>query len=118
MKVAGWSLVGAGVVAGGLAGYFGQLAKSKADKITEASKMGLPFDPAVEQSGKSANLTAIVLAGAGGACLVTGAILVILGRTPAPATADAQPAQTAHASVSPWITVGGGVVGAGAHLRF
>jgi len=120
LKIAGWSALGAAVVTGGLAAYFGEVAKSKADKISSESRMGISFEPgvaAVEQNGKNANLAAIVLGSASGACLVTGAILLIVGRTPSQ-PAEAPSTQTARATLSPWVSVAGGFVGAGAHLRF
>jgi tetratricopeptide (TPR) repeat protein len=120
-KITGWSLVGAGVLAGGAAGYFGYVAQQKADKISMYAMSNPPivFEQGIaniEQNGKNANLAAIVLASASGAFLITGAILLIVGRTPPPAAAGET--QTAHVSVVPWIGAGAGVVGAGAHLRF
>jgi len=119
LKIVGWSFVGVAAIAGGAAGYFAQVAKDKADKISSLSTMGLTFEPgvaAVERNGKNANLAAIILAGTSGALLATGAILLIVSRSPSAPDGAAPP--SAQASIAPWISVGGGMVGAGAHLRF
>jgi cell division protein FtsN len=119
-KAVGWSLIGAGVLAGGGAAYFAQVGKSKSDKISADSRASTPmtFDPSVEQSGKNANVFAIVLASVAGAAVITGTIVLLTGGSASsePGTASAQ------ATLSPWIGPagpgGGTVVGAGAGLVF
>jgi tetratricopeptide (TPR) repeat protein len=112
-RIVGWSLIGAGVAAGGAGGYFALLAKSKADKLSDASRRGDVFDSALERSGKNANLAAMIFGGAGAATVVAGVIVLVTGDSP---SEEAAPAQTARAEVFPLL--GGGVVGAGAHVRF
>jgi tetratricopeptide (TPR) repeat protein len=114
-KIIAWTLMGVGVVAGGGAAYEAQVAKDKSDKVTAQSRSNPPiaFDPAVEQNGKTANVLAIVLGGVGAAAIITGVVLLITGGSSASPEAATT---TARATVTPW--VGGGVVGAGAELRF
>jgi hypothetical protein len=118
-RIVGWSLIGAGAIAGGAAGYFASVAKSKADKISAESRSDVPlvFDPAVERNGKNANLATIIFASTGAAAVVAGVIVLLTGGSSAP---DGAPAQTARAGLVPRLfpMLGGGVVGAGAHLQF
>jgi tetratricopeptide (TPR) repeat protein len=113
--VIGWCLVGAGVIAGGLAGYEAYVAHQKSEQLTKDSMMMKTFDPALEEDGKNANIAAIVL-GAGGAALgLTGIIILATGggspeQMPKPAT------PVARVSLTPWIS--NGLYGGGARLQF
>jgi hypothetical protein len=118
-RIVGWSLVGVGAAAGIGAVVAGLIAKNKSDKVTNGSQsMGKTmFDPTWESGGKNANRAMIGLAIGGGAAAVAGVILVITASSSSDEAKPAEaPAAAAQAQVAPW--VGGGVVGAGATLRF
>lgn len=105
-------VVGAGGLV--LAGFEGLAASSNADTITAQSKAGKVFDPGVETSGRRENAIAITSAIVGGAALITSAVLLLTG-----SPASAEPAPGTHVSFSPWIVpTAGGLVGAGASLRY
>jgi tetratricopeptide (TPR) repeat protein len=112
-RIIGWSVLGAGVLAGAAAGYEGWTATQKANKVGDQSRANPPqvFDPAVEQNGKTANRWAFIFGGISAALIVGGGLLVVL---PGAQTAESKP--VAIAGVAPLI--GGGVVGAGADFRF
>ncbi len=112
-KVVGWSMIGAGLIADGVAVYEALRAKQKADQLTrDSNDPSHPvFDPSVESAGKSANLAAIVLGISGTAVAVTGAIILMTG-----GSSDAGGTQTARVSFTPWIS--GGLLGGGARLQF
>jgi hypothetical protein len=116
--IVGWSLIGAGVVGGVLAGVFGSQAKDKSDTLTKQSKMNgaVEFDPTVETDGKNANLEMIICAAAGGALAAAGVIVLLTGGSSGEAAAEPAPVSTARATITPWL--GGGIVGAGADFRF
>lgn len=112
-KIVGWSVIGAGVLAGGFAGVFGMIAKGKADDVTKASmNMGV-FNPDDQTDGKNASRMAVGLGIAGGAAVVTGVIILLTGESSSDGAAEA-PVSTAR--VTPWLSPG--VVGAGADFRF
>jgi tetratricopeptide (TPR) repeat protein len=115
-RIVGYSLLG---VAGlGVAGMIwqGNTAREKATKLSDQSKMGAPFDPAVETNGKRANVLAIVSGAVGAAALVAGALVLFT----APSRSDDAPKETARARIKPVIApvLGADVVGAGAAWTF
>lgn len=113
--VVGWAMIGAGVIADGIAIYEGLRAKQKGDELTRLSKMNNQvFDPAIESAGKTANIAAIVLGIGGTALAITGAIVLITSGSSSDAPGAAAP--TAQLRLVPW--VGPGLVGGGASLRF
>jgi tetratricopeptide (TPR) repeat protein len=115
--VVGWAMIGAGVIADGIAVYEGLRAKQKGDELTRLSQMKtmpVPFDPAIESAGKTANIAAIVLGIGGTALAITGAIVLITSG-PSSDVPEAPP-KTAQLRLLPW--VGPGLVGGGASLRF
>jgi tetratricopeptide (TPR) repeat protein len=114
--VVGWSLVGAGLIADGVAAYEGYRARQKGDQLTRDSMMTPPktFDPAVETAGKNANIAAIALGIGGTAVAIAGAIVLITGSSSESTEKPATP--VAHVSVTPWIS--NGLVGGGARLLF
>jgi tetratricopeptide (TPR) repeat protein len=113
--VVGWAMIGAGVIADGIAIYEGLRAKQKGDELTRLSKMNNQvFDPAIESAGKTANIAAIVLGIGGTALAITGAIVLITSGSSSDAP-ERRPA-TAQLRLVPW--VGPGLVGGGASLRF
>jgi hypothetical protein len=124
LKIAGWSLLGGGVLCGAGALVTGLMARSKGQDLTTMSNQGgVVFDPNIEHSGKVLDNVTIGLGIAGGALAVTGAILLVVGSSgssePAPAAAPegAPPATTPPtAMVAPWL--GSGLVGAGAAFSF
>ncbi|HVZ72250.1 MAG TPA: tetratricopeptide repeat protein [Polyangia bacterium] len=118
-RIVGYSCLGVAVAAGVGALVEGLIAKSDANKVTSASQSNgkTAFDPTWESNGKNANTTMIGLAIGAGAAAVAGVILVATSMSGSQDAAS-EPATTpaSSAMVSPWI--GGGVVGAGAALRF
>jgi tetratricopeptide (TPR) repeat protein len=111
-QVVGWSMIGAGVIAGGVAIFEGLRAKQKGDQLTtDSNKDSHPvFDPSVESAGQTANLATIVLGISGTALAITGAVILMTGGS------DAPPTQTARVSFTPWVS--GGLFGGGARLQF
>jgi hypothetical protein len=116
--IVGWSLIGAGVASGVVAGIFGAKAKDKSDQLTSMSKMGgsVEFDATIETDGKNANTTMIICAAGGGALVATGIIILLTGGGSSEAPTESAPVSTARATITPWL--GGGLVGAGADFRF
>jgi tetratricopeptide (TPR) repeat protein len=70
--------VGLGAIAGGIAS--GVLAKQNGDELTQLSRTMGRFSSAKESAGKSDDVAMGVLLGVGGAAVVTGVVLVVLGR--------------------------------------
>jgi tetratricopeptide (TPR) repeat protein len=113
--VVGWAMIGAGVIADGIAVYEGLQAKKKGDELTRQSQMrNVTFDPAIESAGKTANIAAIVLGIGGTALAITGAIILITSGSSSDAP-EAAP-KAARLRLTPWM--GPGLVGGGASLRF
>jgi hypothetical protein len=115
--VVGFAMIGAGVVADGIAVLEGLRAKQKADQLTQDSmKSGMvTFDPGVESAGKTANIAAIVLGIGGTALAITGAIILISGGGSSTSLGET-PTTTAQVTFTPWL--GNGLVGGGARLAF
>jgi len=114
----GWTMVGLGLIADGVAIAEGIHAKSLGDQLTRASNPANPpvFNPSIESSGKTANLVAIICGIAGTAVAVTGGIVLITnGSAGSSRTETAGPA-TASLSFTPWVSPG--LVGGGMGLRF
>jgi hypothetical protein len=108
-------MIGAGVIADGIAVYEGLQAKKKGDELTRQSQMrNVTFDPAIESAGKTANIAAIVLGIGGTALAITGAIILITSGSSSDAP-EAAP-KAARLRLTPWM--GPGLVGGGASLRF
>jgi len=113
--VVGWCLIGAGLIADGVAAYEGYRAKQKGDQLTRDSMNGQVFDPSLETDGKNANIAAIALAIGGTAVAVAGAIVLISsGGSSEQPEKPATP--VARLSLTPWISTG--LVGGGARLQF
>ena len=114
----GWTMVGLGLIADGVAIVEGIRAKNFGDQLTKASNTTNPpiFDPSIESSGKTANLVAIVCGIAGTAVAITGAIVLITNGTSGASRPESAPPETASLSFTPW--VGPGLVGGGMGLRF
>ena len=66
----------AGVIVGGA---MGALAKQASDDLTRASHDGQAYDAAKYHTGHTEQLASSVLFGVGGAALVTGVVVAILG---------------------------------------
>ena len=116
--IVGLALIGAGAACGVAAIVEGKNAKDDGNELTtmSMSKTSVEFNPKIEQSGKNANTTTIVLGIAGGALAVAGAVVLIVGLSGGGATSEAAPPATARAMVAPWL--GAGIVGAGADIQF
>ena len=105
-------VVGAGGLV--LAGFEGLAASSNADTITAQSKAGKVFDASVETSGRRENAIAITSAIVGGAALITSAVLLLIGPSPA-----AEPVTGTHFSFAPWFAPArAGLVGVGASWNY
>jgi hypothetical protein len=121
-RVVGWTMIGAGVVSGGVAIIEGVRAKNFGDDLTKASHSNPTnppvFPPGTESSGKTANIVAIVCGIAGAAVAVTGAIILITNGSSG-SRSEAAPVPettTASLSITPWLAPG--LVGGGMGLRF
>jgi hypothetical protein len=115
----GWTMVGVGLVADGVAIVEGIRAKNFGDQLTKASNPTNPpvFNPSTESSGKTANLVAIVCGIAGTAVAITGAIVLITnGSSSGESRVETVPATTASLSFTPWVAPG--LFGGGMGLRF
>jgi tetratricopeptide (TPR) repeat protein len=69
--------IGAAVVAGGA--VCSALARSAGDTITDMSQKSQVFDPSVESNGKTLDVIGGVLYGVGGAAVLTGVALTVIG---------------------------------------
>jgi Tetratricopeptide repeat len=115
----GWTMVGLGLIADGVAIAEGIRAKNFGDQLTKASKPSDPpiFNPSIESSGKTANLVAIVCGIAGTAVAITGAIVLITNGSSGASRPETTAApETVSFRFTPW--VGPGLVGGGMGLRF
>jgi tetratricopeptide (TPR) repeat protein len=113
--VVGWSLLGVGLIADGVAIYEGYRAKQKGDQLTKDSMMGRTFDPSLETDGKNANIAAIALGIGGSALALAGIIVLATGGAPSEQT-EKPATPVATMTLTPWI--GSGLVGGGARLQF
>jgi tetratricopeptide (TPR) repeat protein len=88
LRIAGWSLVGAGVVGVGLGVVFGLEAQSLSDELSEdRAEWSAALDQKIAD-GEAANRNMILGCTIGGAALITGGVLLYLGyRSPEPAPA-------------------------------
>jgi tetratricopeptide (TPR) repeat protein len=75
-RVTAFAVGGAGVLAVVTGFYFGHLASADADQVKHGSGT---WDPSVESAGKRDDLIAKVLWGVGGAAIVGGTVLYLLG---------------------------------------
>jgi tetratricopeptide (TPR) repeat protein len=114
--VVGWSLLAAGVIADGVAGYEAYRAKQKGDQLTKDSMMNATktFDPSLETAGKNANIAAIALGIGGTALAVTG--IIVLATAGSSEQTDKPATPVARLTVTPWISAG--LFGGGARLQF
>jgi len=81
-RTVGLVVAGVGVAAIGAGVVFGLKAKSKSDEINGGNAANpQPFDPAVEDDGKRYDLLAKIALGAGGALVVTGVVVYIIGKS-------------------------------------
>lgn len=78
-KIAGIALLGvaAGAAVGGV--VTAVLSGQASDSINAAAKSGQPFDPSKEAQGKTDTIVSGVMFGVGGAAVVTGGVLLVLG---------------------------------------
>jgi tetratricopeptide (TPR) repeat protein len=76
-RLAGLAIAGTGVVAVATGFYFGHLASADADQVHNGTGV---WDPGVESAGKRDDLIAKVLWGVGGAAIVGGTVMYVLGR--------------------------------------
>lgn len=78
----GLGVAGAGVVLVGTGIVFGVMAKSRSDAVTNGGDVAnpQPFDPSLERAGKRYELLAIIAWSVGGAAVVGGGVLYVMGR--------------------------------------
>jgi hypothetical protein len=81
MRTAGLVLGGVGVVIAGSGFVFGAIAKSKSDEVTSGGDPNAPrpFDPGLQDQGRRYDLLAKVAWGAGGAAIIGGVVLYLVG---------------------------------------
>jgi tetratricopeptide (TPR) repeat protein len=116
--VVGWSLLAAGVIADGVAGYEAYRARQKADQLSKDSMMNgtKTFDPALETAGKNANIAAIALGIGGTALAITGIIVLATGDSSSSEQTEKPATPVARLTFTPWISAG--LFGGGARLQF
>jgi tetratricopeptide (TPR) repeat protein len=109
------SIGGAGLITAGITGY---LAKKKSDQLSDDSTSMKQYDPSLQSDGKSFDTLAKIFAVAGGAALVTGAVLIAIGlsSTSPEHKATAETATGGGMAFAP--VVGPGLMGAAASVRF
>lgn len=112
----GWSLLAAGLIADGVAGYEAYRAKQKGDQLTTDSKNMKVFDPSLETAGKNANIAAIALGIGGTALAITGIIVLATGGSSSPDQTEKPATPVARLTLTPWISTG--LFGGGARLQF
>ena len=100
-RIAGLVIGGGGVLLVATGFVFGAMAKSAADDVTNGGDPANPplFDPDVQARGERYDLLATISWAVGGAAIVGGVVLYVLGRRAAASTASVTP------------TAGGAVVG-------
>jgi hypothetical protein len=81
MRTAGLVLGGLGVVIAGSGFVFGAVAKSKSDEVTSGGDPNAPrpFDAGIQDQGRRYDLLAKVAWGAGGAAIIGGVVLYLVG---------------------------------------
>ena len=77
-RVAALAIGGAGVLAVGTGFVFGHLAATHSDQARNGTGV---WDPTIEQAGKRNELIAVILWGVGGAAIVGGTVMYMLGRS-------------------------------------
>jgi tetratricopeptide (TPR) repeat protein len=83
LRVAGLLMVVAGMAAGGAGGWFAWVAHDKEQQISDLFDSGATWDPRYDDlydQGRTARRNARILFGAGGAAVVTGTVLYLVGR--------------------------------------
>jgi hypothetical protein len=78
MRIAGLSVGGAGVLVTGVGVYFGLRARSLA---SEAEDLTGTWDPSIESRGEKAQRSAYIAWGVGGAAIIGGVVLYMMGRS-------------------------------------
>ncbi len=105
IRLAGLITLGAGVLVAGTGGYFAWLAHDRSDQISQIFTDGTAWDSRYDDlydEGRDAQRNARILLGVGGAAVIAGVVLVVLGRedsSPPPVTVSAQ---SGGASVNLW----------------
>jgi tetratricopeptide (TPR) repeat protein len=83
LRVTGGVMAGAGLLLLGGAGYFAKVARDRESEITALFADGARWDPLYDgkyEDGREARRNALILGAAGGAAVLTGAVLYYLGR--------------------------------------
>lgn len=91
-KATGLIVGGAGVLIAGTGFVFGALAQGKANQISNADPdMPMMWDPSIEESGKRFDLLAKIAWGVGGAAVIGGVVLYVMGMNTEGAQVTAMP---------------------------
>jgi tetratricopeptide (TPR) repeat protein len=83
LRLTGGVMTGAGLLLLGGAGYFAMVARDRENEITALFADGATWDPEYDgkyEDGREARRNALILGAAGGAAVLTGAVLYYLGR--------------------------------------
>jgi len=93
-RISGLVVGGVGLVSIGLGVKFGVDARSRADDVAQLSGMWDPADEDIWDDGEAAERKAIIFASVGGAAVVGGAVLYLLGSRDAKKPAESRVAAT------------------------
>jgi tetratricopeptide (TPR) repeat protein len=119
-RAVGWSMIGVGVAADVVAIIEGIRAKNRSDQLSQADPaMPVPYNPALQSEGKTANIVAIACGIGGTALAVAGTIVLITGGSSSSSSTPSDshaPDAGSNVSFVPWI--GPGLAGGGLGLRF
>jgi tetratricopeptide (TPR) repeat protein len=109
------SIGGAGLITAGITGY---LAKKKGDQLSEDSMMMKQYDPSLQSDGKSLDTLAKIFSVAGGAAVLTGAVMIAIGLSSGSPEHKATAVKSTGGGMAFAPVVGPGVMGAAASVRF
>ncbi len=109
------SIGGAALITAGITGY---LAKKKGDQLSEDSNAMKTYDPSLQSDGKSLDTLAKIFGVAGGAALVTGAVMLAIGLSSSAPEHRATAEKAIEGGMAFAPVVGPGIMGAAASVRF
>ena len=83
LRMAGWIAIATGVALGGTGGYFAWVASDRSAQLSEVFDQGRPWEPRYDDlydEGRAAQRNARILLAGGGVAVITGGVLLVLGR--------------------------------------